>query len=140
MPRYSYLICLTIAPAFLTASIYLCLQRIVTVYGREHSRIAPQLYTYIFIGCDVFALALQGAGGGLASTARTHAGSLTGAHVMVAGLVWQVVSMSLFLALWADFALRVHKARKQGAFNTMQSDAFATLRNSRKFRLLQVGE
>jgi len=111
-----------------------------TVYGRQHSRVAPQLYTYIFIGCDVFALALQGAGGGLAATARTHAGSLTGAHVMVAGLVWQVVSMSLFLALWADFAFRVHVARKQGVFNTMQRDGFAALRNSRKFRLLQVGE
>lgn len=59
---------------------------------------------------------------------------------MVAGLVWQVVSMSLFLALWADFAFRVHVARKQGVFNTMQRDGFAALRNSRKFRLLQVGE
>ena len=135
-----YLICLTIAPAFITASIYLCLSRIVTVYGPQHSRLAPRSYTYIFIGCDLFALVLQGAGGGIASTARTHAGSVSGAHVMVAGLAWQVVSMTLFLALWADFAIRVHKARAQGYLKTGQDDSFAVLRDSKSFRLLQVGK
>lgn len=59
---------------------------------------------------------------------------------MVAGLVWQVVSMTLFLGLWADFARRVHKARGQGAFNTTATDTFAMLRNSRKFRNLQIGK
>ncbi|KAF6233173.1 hypothetical protein HO173_008717 [Letharia columbiana] len=134
----TYLICLTIAPAFLTASIYLCLSRLVTVCGPQYSRLAPRSYTYIFIGCDLFALVLQGAGGGIASTARTHAGSVSGAHVMVAGLAWQVVSMTLFMALWADFAIRVHKARVQGYLKNSQSDDFAVLRDSKKFRLLQV--
>ncbi len=59
---------------------------------------------------------------------------------MVAGLAWQVVSMTLFMALWADFALRVHKARAQGYLKTGQSDIFAVLRDSRKFRLLQMGK
>ena len=59
---------------------------------------------------------------------------------MVAGLVWQVVSMTLFLALWADFAIRVHKARAQGFLKTGQNDEFAVLRDSKKFRLLQVGK
>lgn len=138
--RHSYLICLTIAPAFITASIYLCLSRLVTVYGSQYSRLAPRSYTYIFIGCDLFALVLQGAGGGIASTARTHAGSVSGKNVMVAGLVWQVLSMTLFMALWADFALRVHKAKAQGYLKPDQHDAFAVLRDSRKFRLLQYGK
>ena len=100
----------------------------------------PRVYTYIFIGCDIFALVLQGAGGGIASTARTHAGSNSGKNVMVAGLVWQVVSMTLFAALWADFAIRVHKARAQRYLKTDQNDGFAVLRNSKKFGLLQFGK
>ena len=47
-----YLICLTIAPAFLTAAIYLCLARIVVAYGENISRIAPRLYTIVFVTCD----------------------------------------------------------------------------------------
>lgn len=37
--------CLTIAPAFLAAGIYLCLRRIVYVFGPENSRITPEMYT-----------------------------------------------------------------------------------------------
>lgn len=39
--------CLTIAPAFLAAGIYLCLRRIVYVFGPENSRIKPEMYTRI---------------------------------------------------------------------------------------------
>jgi len=39
--------CLTIAPAFLAAAIYLCLRRIVHVFGRENSLFAPEWYTRI---------------------------------------------------------------------------------------------
>ena len=59
---------------------------------------------------------------------------------MVAGLVWQVVSMTLFMALWADFAIRVHKARRAQSFLQTQNEEFAVLRDSKKFRLLQVGK
>lgn len=39
--------CLTIGPAFMAAGIYLCLRRIVTAFGAENSRIAPEYYTRI---------------------------------------------------------------------------------------------
>ena len=38
---------LTIGPAFLAAGIYLCLRRIVYVFGPENSRIPPEYYTRI---------------------------------------------------------------------------------------------
>jgi len=38
-------VCLTLGPAFFSAGIYLCLGRIVTVYGAENSRLAPSMYT-----------------------------------------------------------------------------------------------
>lgn len=39
--------CLTIGPAFMAASIYLCLRRIVSAFGPENSRIPPEYYTRI---------------------------------------------------------------------------------------------
>jgi hypothetical protein len=39
------IICLTIAPAFLAAGVYLCLRRIVFAFGPENSRIPPKYYT-----------------------------------------------------------------------------------------------
>ncbi|KAF4625050.1 hypothetical protein G7Y89_g13119 [Cudoniella acicularis] len=43
-----YLVCLTISPALLAAGIYLCLGRIVVVYGEHLSRFRPRTYTIIF--------------------------------------------------------------------------------------------
>lgn len=40
-------ICLTLGPAFLSAGIYLCLGRIVRVYGSQNSRIRPDLFAKI---------------------------------------------------------------------------------------------
>lgn len=47
------IVCLTIAPAFLAAGIYLCLRRIVYAFGPENSRIKPETYTRFvsFIFC-----------------------------------------------------------------------------------------
>jgi hypothetical protein len=41
------IVCLTIAPAFMAAGIYLCLRRIVYAFGPENSRIRPESYTRI---------------------------------------------------------------------------------------------
>ena len=38
---------LTIGPAFLAAGVYLCLRRIVYVFGPENSRLRPEFYTRI---------------------------------------------------------------------------------------------
>ena len=76
-----YLVCLTIAPAFLGAGIYLCLSRIVTVYGAGLSRFKPRTYTIVFCSCDFFSLVLQAIGGGIAATANTQSAvSLESSH------------------------------------------------------------
>jgi len=46
-PFIMQLCCLTFAPAFMAAGIYLCLRRIVFTFGAENSRIPPQWYTRI---------------------------------------------------------------------------------------------
>lgn len=130
-----YLIPLTLGPAFFTAAIYLCLGRIINIVGPGHSRISPKMYTYIFVAFDLLALILQGAGGGIAATAKDRQGSKNGANIMVAGLAWQVVSMSIFMALWGDFILRARKSSRHGFSKslTMHQD----LRKSRNFLLFR---
>ena len=96
---------------FLTAAIYLCLARIIVIYGKQYARFAPRTYTIIFICCDVFSLILQATGGGMADTAATPSQGQTGINIMIAGLSFQVVSLTLFTALCADFAWNVRKAR-----------------------------
>lgn len=67
-----YLVCLTIAPAFLSACIYLCLARIIVVYGEDISRFQSRIYTILFCTCDFIALLLQAIGGAIASTANDY--------------------------------------------------------------------
>ncbi|KAF3038074.1 hypothetical protein E8E12_001230 [Didymella heteroderae] len=107
------LIPLTLAPALFTAAIYLSLSRVLFILdpSNAYSRLKPRLYTYVFVGCDLLALVLQAIGGALAATAKDKRGSDQGVRVMIAGLVSQVVTMALFLGLWADFAVRMKRAR-----------------------------
>ncbi len=83
---HRYLICLTIGPAFLSASIYLCLSRIIVVYGERISCFRPRMYTITFISCDFISLLLQAISGALASTADTQSNLDRGTNIMVAGL------------------------------------------------------
>jgi len=106
-PFLTYLICLTIAPVFFSAAIYLCLSRIVTIYGVEHSRLRPRTYTILFMTCDFISLVLQAAGGAIADLFIGKPLMATGVHIMVAGLAFQVFSLLAFVVLCAEFAWRV---------------------------------
>ena len=107
-----YLICLTIAPAFLSAGIYLCLSRIIIIYGENLARFKPRTYTIIFICSDIFALVLQAIGGAIADIADGGSSlQHTGINIMIAGLSFQVVSLTIFIGLCVDFALRVYKQK-----------------------------
>ncbi|OKL60427.1 hypothetical protein UA08_03991 [Talaromyces atroroseus] len=108
-PFLLYLVSLTIAPAFLAAAVYLCLSRIVIVYGKKISYFRPKTYTYLFIAGDVIALLLQAAGGGITSSSSGSMGQ-DGINIMLAGVSWQVFSLGVFIGLCIDFALRVRRA------------------------------
>ncbi|TLD36329.1 sphingoid long-chain base transporter RSB1 [Venturia nashicola] len=90
------LIFLTLAPAFLAAAIYLNLKHLVLTFGSSFSRLKPASYTWFFISCDLFSIALQGAGGAVAAMADpkdTGSGGKemfdTGNELMNAGIVVQ---------------------------------------------------
>lgn len=127
-PFLIYLVCLTIAPAFLSAAIYLCLARIVVVYGEHISRFSPRTYTITFCTCDFFSLLLQAAGGGIAASANDQSTTQAGINTMLAGLSFQVFSLALFAAACAEFALRLHKNP------TAWSQTHSALYSSRLFK------
>lgn len=132
------IICLTIAPAFIAAGLYLTLSRIVVTFGPENSRIKPLSYPRIFIPCDVVSLLLQAAGGGIASAAsNANKSPDIGDHIMVAGLAFQVLTLAVFICLCADFAIRtIGRMKKMGDAALDQSHA--KLRASLMFRAFLI--
>ncbi|OAQ98793.1 hypothetical protein LLEC1_08171, partial [Akanthomyces lecanii] len=59
------IICLTIAPVFFTASIYVTLSKTIRHFAADLSRVRPQLFYWFFIPFDVVCLVLQAIGGAL---------------------------------------------------------------------------
>ncbi|KAL2841009.1 RTA1 like protein-domain-containing protein [Aspergillus pseudoustus] len=103
-----YIVCLTIAPAFLSAAVYVSLARIVAVYTTQVSRLKQRSYSIIFVACDIVSLLLQAAGGGL-TTANDNSTVQTGINILIAGLSFQVASLTLYLAICLDLAWRISR-------------------------------
>lgn len=81
------------------------LKHIILAIGAEYSRIPANYYTWIFIACDLLALILQGAGGGVAATADSGSSLQgTGNNLMMAGIVWQVFTLMVFAVLASEYA------------------------------------
>ncbi|PGH32084.1 hypothetical protein GX50_05153 [[Emmonsia] crescens] len=98
---------LIIAPSFFTAAIYLTLKHLCLALGPHLSIIKPWLYTWIFISFDLLSLSLQGAGGALAATGETESDKNMGAQIMLAGIVWQVVTLLAFGGMAGHFFWRL---------------------------------
>jgi RTA1 like protein len=125
-------VCVTIGPAFLSASIYLTLSRIISVYSSSISRFKPRTYTVLFITFDFIALLLQSIGGAIASLATDAKTDKLGINLMVAGVSWQVFSLGLFGIICAEFAWRVKKAWDEDLTTEVE---FVQLRRTLKFKL-----
>ncbi|KAK6465517.1 RTA1 like protein-domain-containing protein [Scheffersomyces coipomensis] len=101
------IICLTLAPAFLMAGIYLLLAQLIVLHGRQYSILKPMWFSYVFIVCDLASLIIQAAGGCVAGIAlNDFRNTAFGTHIMVGGIGFQVLSMSLFLIFLFDFIHR----------------------------------
>jgi hypothetical protein len=129
-----YIVCLTIGPAFFSAAIYLCLARIIAIYGTSLSWLKPRTITCSFIFCDFISLLLQAVGGAIASTSNDQAGTDTGVNIMIAGLSTQVVSMFAFVCLCIQLAWKVSRNSSKVNPNSR------ALRKSRTFRFFLWGK
>ncbi|KAF1925374.1 parasitic phase-specific protein PSP-1 [Didymella exigua CBS 183.55] len=109
------LVPITVAPVFFCAAIYIQLTRVITHSNRSVSRFNPRFITFTFIPCDIISLVLQGTGGALSAGADTVDGTKLGVDVSKAGLIFQVITLVLFIGLTSDYlwALRTSH-RKSG--------------------------
>ncbi|KAH6956081.1 RTA-like protein [Fusarium avenaceum] len=127
----AYIVTITIGPAFFSASIYLCLARIVAVYGQRYSRFSPRTYTITFMLFDFVALVLQAAGGSMLGSDDRDTLSV-GIKVMKAGLAAHLAAISIFTILATEIAFRV--AYRQDRWN----HKFSQLQKSRKFKAFLI--
>ncbi|KAL4743417.1 RTA1 like protein-domain-containing protein [Aspergillus similis] len=99
---------LIIAPTFYTAGIYILLGRFIQLLGRDSSILSPRVYLMIFVTCDIISLVIQAIGGGMASVAAAQENGNTtpGTNIMVAGIIFQMASITVFVFCAADFVRR----------------------------------
>ncbi|KAL7792537.1 RTA1 like domain-containing protein [Trichoderma ceciliae] len=119
------IVCLTIAPVFYTASIYVTLSQSINHLAPELSRFKPQLFYYIFIPFDLVCLALQAAGG--AMSADTTGSNQTGVNISQAGLSLQVIILTLFIVAFADYMIRYLQSGRASGFGWRQTTFFSGL-------------
>lgn len=121
--------CLVLAPSFLAAAIYLTLKHVVLYCGPEHSRLKPRLYPWVFIGCDFGSIVLQACGGGVAAAAGNGGSEKdqrlldAGNGLIIAGIGFQIATMTACFILMCDYYRRFSRAKKQalasdGMFST----------------------
>lgn len=108
---------LIIAPVFFSAALYVLLGKLILDLGPRSSMISAKWYAIVFCTCDILSLVVQAIGGAQASEANTNSAMELGTHVMVAGIAFQLLTMTLFVGLMCDFLLRV--LRTQGEFSNM---------------------
>ena len=124
---------LTIAPVFLTAAIYLCLSRIIVLYGSHLAPLKPRTIALLFMSSDFLSLVLQAAGGAIAEASDSKGGTQVGVDIMIAGLLLQAISLAFFTGVWAWFQLRV----RSGVAD--QDPGKITTRSRLGFKLFQGG-
>ncbi|KAL4924338.1 RTA1 domain-containing protein [Aspergillus undulatus] len=104
---------LIIAPTFYTAGVYVLLGRFISILGRDSSVLSPRVYLFIFVTCDIISLVVQAVGGAMASTAAAQEDGNTtpGTNIMVAGIIFQMASITVFVLCAADFVRRTLRRR-----------------------------
>lgn len=114
-------VCISFAPVFYTAAIYLTLSKSwvyffvvlatdhrIVYLGPKYARFPPAFYYYVFIPCDIISLVLQAVGG--AQSSNTRGNSSVAIDISIAGLSFQVFTLCVFIALSLEFAWRYFHA------------------------------
>ncbi|KAK7424719.1 hypothetical protein QQX98_000297 [Neonectria punicea] len=81
------------------------------------SRLKPQLFYWIFIPCDIVSLILQAVGGALSCVATDRKAIENGENISLAGLIFQVVTLVVFSALFADYVFKAARSPSRSRLN-----------------------
>ncbi|EPE33743.1 hypothetical protein GLAREA_06756 [Glarea lozoyensis ATCC 20868] len=102
--------CITISPVFFAAAIYVSLAKVTNYLALEANRFPAKVYIWVFVPCDVVSLILQSVGGALSSS--SEGGDKSGEYITLAGLAFQVFTLSVFIAMALDYVFRYLSYRK----------------------------
>ncbi|KAG8855591.1 hypothetical protein FRB96_006785 [Tulasnella sp. 330] len=105
------IVCTIFGPSFMTAAFFIMYVRIVRIVGEEYSRFSPRRYTRLFVGTDVFALLTQSVGGAMASGTSDATQIQNGTHVMVGGIILQLVAITVYMLNSVEYFWRVKTER-----------------------------
>ncbi|KAF2178720.1 putative RTM1-like protein [Zopfia rhizophila CBS 207.26] len=109
LPYVLQTLLLLIAPALFAGSIYMMLGRIILLTeGETHSLIKRRWLTKIFVCGDIISFFMQGVGGGIMASGTPSALS-TGEHIVIGGLVVQLLFFGFFLITGITFHVRLCK-------------------------------
>ncbi|KAF5687318.1 phospholipid-translocating ATPase [Fusarium denticulatum] len=104
------IIMITIAPVFFSAAIYVLLSQVINFVDPNVSRFSPKYFYWIFIPSDIISLILQAVGGAVSVVSTAQEDVKTGEDISIAGLVFQVVTLLCFVALFVDYVVRASKS------------------------------
>jgi hypothetical protein len=103
----------------------------IRVAGRHTSPIGPRTYLLIFSTCDVISLVIQAVGGAMASIATSAdppKDTTPGTHIMVAGIVFQMASITVFAVLFVLFVVRSRSSNlPRKSYFLVGATAFSTV-------------
>jgi hypothetical protein len=96
---------------FFAACIYLILGRLIARKEAQYSFLKPKTYLWIFCTCDVLSLLVQAGGGAIASEeAEKNKSTKLGSNVIVAGIIFQLITMLSFSVCGTSFLVRSRHA------------------------------
>ncbi|CAK7216938.1 hypothetical protein SBRCBS47491_002993 [Sporothrix bragantina] len=122
------IICITTAPVFFCAAIYVTLARTINFLDPSLARFNPKFFYWFFIPCDIISLVFQAAGGALSSV--TTGSNAAGIDMTLFGLSFQVFTLVVFILCTADYQIRYY--RRHNGFSTH-------VPNAGRFRLFLLG-
>ncbi|EJD05484.1 RTA1-domain-containing protein [Fomitiporia mediterranea MF3/22] len=128
-----------IAPTPLLAANFIILAMLIRYLGEGFSRLSPKLYSIIFTSADILALIIQAFGGAKASHAvSNHEDPEPGAHIMLIGIVLQMVAITFFVLLASEFFIRYYTRRPIRLRSYLAVDP-SNRRIDRKMQLMIMG-
>ncbi|CCM06469.1 uncharacterized protein FIBRA_08734 [Fibroporia radiculosa] len=124
-PYLMQIVTTIIAPTPLIAANFIILGELIRHLGHCYSRLSAKAYMLVFVSCDGIALVVQAVGGAIASLAINQGKSpepasvyilnssvsliiciMQGSHAMLAGIVFQLASITIYITLEMEFILR----------------------------------
>lgn len=132
--------CIVTAPVFISASIYVCLSRLITWADRHGfsesqgekrgmgRRLNPKWILWGFVTCDVISTIIQVAGAALVGSKESkHESATVPNDILLAGLAFQTFAFTIFLVLLATFRALLAGARNMHAVVRAKDPFFAAL-------------